>query len=37
VSLRDGWTALMLAAHEGYVDAVRMLVETGANADVVSV
>ena len=34
---RDGWTALMLAVREGYVDAVKMLVETGANADIVSV
>jgi ankyrin repeat protein len=34
---RDGWTALMLATREGYVDAVAMLVESGANADIVSV
>jgi ankyrin repeat protein len=34
---RDGWTAIMLAAREGYVDAVKLLVEFGANADIVSV
>ena len=34
---RDGWTALMLAVREGYVDAVKLLVESGANADIVSV
>jgi ankyrin repeat protein len=34
---RDGWTAIMLAAREGYVDAVKILIEFGANADIVSV
>ena len=32
-SSQDGWTALMIAAREGHVNVVRVLLDAGADAN----
>ena len=33
--LQEGWTALHCAAHAGYLDVAKLLVESGASAEVI--
>ena len=33
---KEGWTAIHCAASAGYLDVVKLLVESGASADVMS-
>ena len=35
LELQEGWTALHCAAHAGYLDVAKLLVESGASAEVV--
>ena len=33
LTLQDGWTALMVASHEGQVECVKMLLDRGAEVN----
>ena len=37
LELQEGWTSLHCAAHAGYLDVAKLLVESGASAEVIIV